>query len=146
MEILVKLVSSVPSVFRFLLVAGGLSVAAAGLISTPTPLYASTPAQESSADSSAMPSVTGNWQVSWTAANGTQRQVTMQLKQDGKKLSGTFQGERGSAPLKGSLDGSRISLNVKLPRRQASFNGTVEGDKMSGTTEQGAPWTATRQQ
>ncbi len=103
------------------------------------------PAQDAAPDNSAAPSVAGNWQVSWTAANGTQRQVTMQIKQKESKLSGTFQGERGSVPLKGSLKGNQISLTVKLPRRQASFTGTVDRDKMSGTTEQGASWTATRE-
>lgn len=91
------------------------------------------------------PSVSGNWQVSWAAANGNQRQVSMQIKQDASKLSGTFQGERGSASLKGKLEGNQVSFTVKLPRRQLSFTGTVDGDKMSGTTEQGASWTATRQ-
>lgn len=103
------------------------------------------PQQEGAQDSGASSSVSGNWQLSWTAANGNQRQVTMQVKQDGSKLSGTFEGERGSAPLKGSLKGNQVSFSVKLPRRQASFTGTVDGNKMSGTTAEGASWTATRQ-
>jgi hypothetical protein len=69
----------------------------------------------------------------------------MQIKQDGSKLSGTFESERGSAPLKGSLQGNQVSFSVKLPKRQGSFTGKVDGDKMSGTTEQGTSWTATRQ-
>jgi hypothetical protein len=69
----------------------------------------------------------------------------MQIKQDGKKLSGSFQGKRGSAPLKGRLSGNQVSFNVKTRKHEASFTGTVNGDKMSGTTEQGASWTATRQ-
>ena len=69
----------------------------------------------------------------------------MQIKQDTGKLSGTFQGERGSASLKGKLEGNQVSFTVKLPRRQVSFTGTIDGGKMSGTTEQGASWTATRQ-
>jgi hypothetical protein len=104
----------------------------------------SQPAQDAAQDNSAAPNIAGNWQVSWTAANGNQRQVTMRIKQNGSKLSGTFQSERGSVPLKGSLKGNQVSINVKLRRRQASFTGTVDGDKMSGTTEEGASWTATR--
>jgi hypothetical protein len=145
MEILVKFLSSLPSAFRSLLVLGAITAAAAAVIATPATLYASALTQDNSAGSSAMPSVSGNWQVSWTGRNGAQRQVSMQIKQDGTKLSGTFQTERGSALMKGSLNGNQISLNVKLPKRQASFSGTVDGDKMSGTTEQGAAWTATRQ-
>lgn len=89
--------------------------------------------------------LSGDWRVSWAGAKGGQRDVTMQIRQDGNKLSGTLQGNRGSAPLKGSLSGNQVSINVKTRKHKASFTGTVNGDKMSGTTEQGASWTATRQ-
>jgi hypothetical protein len=102
-------------------------------------------AQDAAPDNTAAPNVSGTWQISWTARNGNQRQATMRIKQDGSKLSGKFEGERGSAGLKGSLEGNQITLNVKLPRREASFTGTVDGDKMNGTTEQGVPWSAARQ-
>ncbi|SRR5579883_430763 len=146
MEILVKCLSSVPSAFRFLLVAGGTAALAAVLIATPAALYASAPAQDNSSASSTAPNLTGNWQMSWTGPNGNQRQVSMRLKQDGKKLSGTIEGPRGSVPVNGTCDGNQVSFTTKLPKQQASFSGTVDGDKMSGTTEQGASWSATRQQ
>ena len=43
-----------------------------------------------------------------------------------------------------SLQGNQISMNVKTRRRQVNLSGTVNGDTMSGTTEKGAAWTATR--
>lgn len=101
--------------------------------------------QQTAQDNNASPSVAGKWQVSWTAADGNQRHATLEIKQKESKLSGTFQGERGSASMKGSLEGTQVSFNVKLPRRQISFTGRVDGDKMSGTTEHGASWTATRE-
>lgn len=94
---------------------------------------------------SAAPDLTGNWQISWTGKNGSDRQAALQIKQDGTKLTGTLQGERGSAPLKGSLQDNKVSFTVKVRRRQVDFAGSVDGDKMSGTTKQGAAWTATRQ-
>ena len=124
-----------------LLVAGGIVAATNSFAEAP-----SGAAQEASSADSSAPNLTGQWQVSWTGVNGTQRQVNMQIKQDGKKLSGTFEGPRGSVPVKGTCDGNQVSFTVKLPRRQESFTGSVDGDKMSGTTEQGASWTATRQQ
>jgi hypothetical protein len=69
----------------------------------------------------------------------------MQIQQNGNKLSGKFNGQRGSVPLTGNLEGNQVSLRVKARRRQASFTGTIEGDKMTGTTEQGKSWTATDQ-
>lgn len=129
-----------------------LVVAGLGAIGTPnanaaggSTVMSSPLAQDTPQESSAVPNLSGNWQMSWTAGKGKQRQVTMEIKQDGNKLSGNFESERGSAAVKGSLEGNQVSFSVKLPRRQASFTGTVDGNKMSGTTEQGVPWTATRQ-
>ena len=87
----------------------------------------------------------GAWQISWTDANGDSKQASMQIKQEGANLSGTFQAPRGSARLTGTLQGSHVSINVKAAMRQIAFTGLIDGDKMSGTTSTGKPWTATRQ-
>lgn len=144
-----KLFSPVPFLVCAMVITGaaisGLSKASAAETGA---LISMAPPQEAAQDNTAapnIPSVAGNWMMSWEARNRTQRKVTMQIKQDGSKLSGTFESERGSAPLKGSLQGNQVSFSVKLPKRQGSFTGKVDGDKMSGTTEQGTSWTATRQ-
>ena len=108
-------------------------------------VLSSAAAQNTPQESSAATNLSGNWQMSWTTEKGKQRQVTIEIKQQGNKLSGNFESERGSASLKGTLQGDQVSFSVKMPRRQASFTGKVDGNKMGGTTEQGAPWTATRQ-
>lgn len=137
-----KLFSSVPLLMCALFVtAGTVSGAPNAIAEQPSVATPGAPAQ----DNPASATVSGSWQVSWTAGNGNQRKATMQLKQDGNKLSGKFQGERGSTSLTGSLQGNQVSFSVKLRKRQASFTGTVDGGKMSGATEQGTPWTATRQ-
>jgi len=101
--------------------------------------------QAGAQDNTVSPDLTGTWQISWTANSGEQRQASMEITQKGRKLTGTFEGARGSVPLKGTLDGNQVSVHVKLRRRQLSFTGTVNGDKMSGTTERGVAWSATRQ-
>jgi len=103
------------------------------------------PVQDAAQDASTTPNISGNWQLAWTARNGNERQAAMHVKQDGNKLSGKFEGERGSAALTGNLQGTQISLNLKMRGQQVTFTGTVDGDKMSGTTERGAQWTAMRQ-
>lgn len=128
-----------------LFMTAGIVLVAESLGETPIALAAVASPQDNGTNLSAG-SVAGKWELSWTAANGAQRQASMEIKQDGSKLSGKFQGERGSAGLTGSLDGSQVSFRVSLPRRQVSFTGTLDGGRMSGTTEQGAPWTATRPQ
>lgn len=89
--------------------------------------------------------VSGSWQLSFTDMQGTPRQAVLQINQSGSKLTGTFQGQRGSGAVSGSMQGNQISLTVKGGARQVSFSGTVDGNKMGGTTEQGTSWTAVRQ-
>lgn len=108
------------------------------------PTSAVSTSQAASQDNGATSNLSGTWQVSFTGKRGN-RQATMQLKENGSKLSGSFEGERGSAPVNGSLNGSQISFTVKMPRREVSFTGNVDGNKMSGSTEQGGTWTATHQ-
>lgn len=137
----------IPFVLCSVLTAGAIVVTAHSLTPAPTMLAATSGQQSAGGDSAAAPSLTGNWDMSWTGANGAQRQTTMQLKQDGAKLSGKLSGERGSASVTGSIEGNQVSLNVKLRKRQIAFTGTIDGsNRMSGTTAQGAQWTATREQ
>jgi hypothetical protein len=121
-------------------------------------------AQDSGSNQSRSTSFGGAWQVSWQGRDGSQ-QATMQIQQDGSKLSGTFQGARGSSPLSGSVDGNNISFNVQMQGRRGAmtlaFTGTVDGNKMSGTFQPqggggehgghgggggGHSWSAVRQQ
>ncbi len=110
-------------------------------------------------------SVAGSWQISWQSGRGNE-QGTLRLQQDGSKLSGTFQGPRGSSSLTGSIQNNNISFAVQMQGRRTftlAFTGAVDGDKMSGTLQpQGAgggghggrgggnqenhSWTASRQQ
>lgn len=117
----------------------------AGSIAVPSSAIAEAPAISAAAqDNATATAVSGNWQVSLTGKKGS-REATMQIKQDGNNLSGSFQGQRGSAPLTGSLNGNQISITVKMPKREVSLTGTVDGDKMSGALARGGNWSATRQ-
>lgn len=89
-------------------------------------------------------SISGNWRISWTGRRG-QMQATLQLTQNGSKLSGRIRAERGSAPVSGTVNGDQVSFTAKMPKQAVTFSGTIAGNKMSGTTAQGSPWTATRQ-
>ena len=78
--------------------------------------------------------IAGSWQISWQGRGGS-RQATMQVQQDGSKLSGTFQDESGSSQLAGSIAGNKVSFSVQIQGRPmaVAFTGAVDGDKMSGT-------------
>ncbi len=141
-----KFVESVPFLICSLLAAAGAVVIANSLVPAPAVLAASSLAQDASKDAAAPADLSGSWQMSWTSQDGTPRQASMQIKQDGSKLSGSIDGQRGTAPLSGKPDGDQVSLSMKLRRRHVSFSGTVAGDKISGATAGGGSWTATRQQ
>jgi hypothetical protein len=78
--------------------------------------------------------VAGTWQVSWQVRLGTAR-ATVQLKQDGSTLSGTFQEMAVSSNLTGGIQGKNISFDVHFPGPRPytiEFTGTVDGEKISG--------------
>jgi hypothetical protein len=81
--------------------------------------------------------VTGKWQLSWEARIGTE-QGTLQLRQTGRKLTGTFQGRHGSIGIFGGCEGKNISFDLSFPGSHPytlSFKGSMDGDKMAGTFE-----------
>jgi hypothetical protein len=123
-------------------------------------------AQDAAQNSDQPASLAGTWQMSWQGRRGDE-QGTLKIQQDGSKLSGSFDGPRGSSALTGTVQGSQVSFNVQMKGRRTFtvvYTGTVDGDKMSGTIQrqngearggdsgrgEGEPqnrtWTATRQQ
>jgi hypothetical protein len=109
--------------------------------STEIPALAS--AQEMTQSTGETANIAGKWQVSWQGKKKS-REATMEIQQEDSKLSGTFEAQGGSKPLNRTLQGNRVSRKVGGERRAINLTGMVEGDKMSGTTEQGSSWSATR--
>jgi hypothetical protein len=90
-------------------------------------------AQDSQSNDSQPADISGSWQISWAGRGGSQ-QATIQIQQDGSKLTGTFQDSGGSAQLTGGVAGNNVSFSVQVQGRMTVvFAGTVDGDKMSGT-------------
>ena len=87
--------------------------------------------------------LTGSWQVSLSGKNGQVRQFTLQLQEQGPALSGTMNGQRGSRQVTGQVKGSEVSLNVQ-GGRPMMLTGTANGNTISGSTGDGASWSASR--
>lgn len=106
--------------------------------------------------------LTGTWKMSIPELK---RNPTVQLVQEGTKLSGTYRGPMGNFPLTGAIDGeNRVKFTVdfrsaasRLPRRidpeqaLAQFTGSVKGNVMQGTAQvpqiepgRTTEWTAAR--
>ena len=109
------------------------------------------------------PKMAGKWRISWDVRLGTVRGI-LDLKQTAHGVSGTFEEYGKSYPVSGTIQGKNITFEIPFdgPRPYTiEFTGTVEGDKIAGTSqlkggavgflghagevdEPQRPWTATR--
>jgi hypothetical protein len=87
----------------------------------------------------------GKWQLDMATPHGPMT-GTLDLQQDGVKLSGTCTTEHfGALPLSGAIDGKKVVLNLQLQGMDFKMLGTLDGNKLSGTSDpEGATWTAVR--
>ena len=81
--------------------------------------------------------VAGIWEMASQSPRGTRTQ-TLTIQQDGSTIKGTVKGERGEAPLEGSVAGNKINFTIKRETPNGSFTieytGTVDGDSIKGTS------------
>jgi len=84
--------------------------------------------------------VSGNWKLTIETPNGAGG-PSLVLKQDGEKLTGTYKGRFGEAPLEGTVKGKEIKFTVKVNAQgqeiQVDYAGAVEGDTMKGKVKFG---------
>ena len=83
--------------------------------------------------------VAGSWKWEIKRQNGDTREVTLKLKQEGEKLTGTYQGYYGASPLEGQVKENEIAFTVTMTIEGSKitgyFSGKVEGDSMGGAVE-----------
>lgn len=81
--------------------------------------------------------VAGTWEMTSQGRRGTRTQ-TLTIQQDGNAIKGTVKGERGEAPLEGSVTGNKINFTIKRETPNGSltieYTGTVDGDSLKGTS------------
>ena len=95
--------------------------------------------------------VEGVWNVVLQLESITGHPV-LTLKQDGEKLTGTYEGRYGPTPVQGEIKENKIvfvvAFEVEGSKISGAFRGTVDGNKMSGSVEfEGAgsgTWSAER--
>jgi hypothetical protein len=95
--------------------------------------------------------VDGKWEVVINSPLGAQK-AQLDLKSDGTSLTGSQQAAQGSGPLEnGKVDGNNLSWSAKITSPMPmtlDFNGTVDGDKLTGSVKAGSfgsfPFTGTR--
>ena len=96
--------------------------------------------------------ISGTWRIDIAYAASTSTH-TLHLRQRGGNIDGTHQGEFVSRPLTGEIEGRDVRLRSHYGEEHGDalsfrFNGTVEGDAMTGTLDMGeylhATWRASR--
>ena len=93
----------------------------------------------------------GQWQFTVELAVGTGGPLVT-LKQDGEKITGTYEGRYGKSNLEGAVKENHVEFTVTLVAEGTTvpgvFSGTYENDRMAGDVEyEGAgdgTWTAVR--
>lgn len=84
--------------------------------------------------------VSGKWNFEVMTDQGSGN-PTFTFSQDGGKLSGTYKGYFGEAPVTGTVKGSAITFTIKANADGQEFtmtySGTVTGDTMKGTIKFG---------
>ncbi len=84
--------------------------------------------------------VAGEWDLTVESQMGTGT-PHFSLKQDGSKLSGTYKGQLGEAPVTGTVQGNEIAINFQVNAQgmdmDVTYSGTVDGATMKGTVKLG---------
>jgi hypothetical protein len=80
--------------------------------------------------------ISGKWtfNVVLDAGSGS---PTFEFKQTGDTITGTYHGQLGDAPLKGTVKGNAVEFTIDGGQLQAKYTGTLDGTKISGTVDYG---------
>ena len=99
--------------------------------------------------------ISGTWNFSVDLDSGGHGEPTFVFKQEGEKLTGTYNGPLGEIKVTGAATGARVEFGFEFTvdgrSGKAAYTGTIESpSKMSGTVEFGAgtrgKWTATKKE
>jgi len=84
--------------------------------------------------------VAGTWTMTVESQMGTSNPV-FTLTQKGSELSGTYKGQLGEAPVKGTVKGNAVELKYNINAQgmdlAVTYAGTVEGNTMKGKVSLG---------
>jgi glucose/arabinose dehydrogenase len=132
-----------------LTLSAGLQTQAAQSSQTPPPATAATAPKS---DAKTAPTIAGKWNMS-SEINGQTMTSVLELKLDGKTVTGTTTSERmGTMPLEGEFADNKltfsVTFNVQGNSMSITYTATFKDDKLTGTLtvpQMGEiPWTAER--
>ena len=83
--------------------------------------------------------ISGAWEFTVETAQGS-GSPSFDFKQDGEKLTGTYSGMFGKAPISGTVKGDQVEFTFEVPNvdGKVRYKGTLEsGNRMKGDVEYG---------
>ena len=83
--------------------------------------------------------ISGSWEFTVTTSQGS-GSPSFEFKQDGEKLTGTYSGLFGKAPVSGTVRGDEVEFTFEVPNVEGKvrYKGTLEGStRMKGDVEYG---------
>jgi hypothetical protein len=78
------------------------------------------------------PVVTGTWNMTVETSAGTGTPVFVLKQNNDTLITGTYKGQFGEAPVKGSIKVNKISLKFSASDMEISYSGIVDGNTMKG--------------
>lgn len=81
--------------------------------------------------------ISGKWtfNVVLDAGSGS---PTFEFTQSGEKITGTYHGQLGDAPLEGTVKGDQVEFTINGGQLQAKYSGKLDGGtKIKGTVDYG---------
>ena len=91
-----------------------------------------------SAEPAAPANIAGQWQFTVELAVGTGRPLVT-FKQDGEKITGTYEGRYGKSALEGTVKDNHVEFTVTMVAEGTTVTGAFAGDydkeQMAGTVE-----------
>ena len=106
-----------------------------GLVASASLSYAA-PKSKAAAKPVANANIDGKWYFSVTTPTGTGNPV-FTFKLDGNKLTGTYSGFFGEAPVTGTVKGNDVEIKYTMRGSLTIYKGKVDGNKIVGTVDIG---------
>ena len=78
------------------------------------------------------PVVTGTWNMTVETSAGTGTPVFVLKQNNDTLITGTYKGQFGEAPVKGSIKVNKINLKFSASDMDISYSGIVDGNTMKG--------------
>jgi hypothetical protein len=89
--------------------------------------------------------ITGTWEFTVETAQGSGT-PSFEFKQEGEKLTGTYSGMFGKAPISGTVKGDAVEFTFEVPNLDGKvhYKGTLDGPtRMKGDCDYGGVGTGT---